>query len=70
MLYQFIDEAMSLIYIYGGAIVDYEKEVYFSEYCERCAYFKNGENEDPCDDCLNHPYNDDSHKPVRWEAKE
>lgn len=46
------------------------KEVYFNVYCEKCAYKDEKETEDPCDDCLNHPYNDDSHKPVRWEAKE
>ena len=46
------------------------KEVYFNVYCEKCAYKDEKETEDPCDDCLNHSYNDDSHKPVRWEAKE
>lgn len=45
------------------------KEVYFGEYCKTCKHEKLAENEDPCDECLNHPANAYSHKPVKWEEK-
>lgn len=40
------------------------KEVYFGEYCRKCKYYENSPSDDPCDDCLNEPSNEYSHKPV------
>lgn len=46
-----------------------DKEVYFDKYCPTCKYETNLEAESPCDECLAHPSNTDSHKPVYWEEK-
>ena len=48
---------------------DQKLEVYFDKYCKTCKYSKQNENKDPCDECLAVPMNDNSHKPVYWEAK-
>ncbi len=55
------------------------KEVYFSLYCHKCKWRdKMGDPEmtadgysenDKCHECLENPYNYDSHKPVNYEAK-
>lgn len=45
------------------------KEVYFSQYCSRCAHLERDGGDDPCDECLNNPSNTDSHKPVNFEEK-
>ena len=45
------------------------KEVYFGEYCKTCKHFGKMDCEKPCDECLNEPFNVDSHKPVRWEER-
>ena len=45
------------------------KEVYFGEFCPRCEFEKNAENEAPCDQCLEEPVNENSHKPVRFIEK-
>lgn len=49
------------------------KEVYFDQYCEKCAHF-NEKNEDPeltenesCHECLNEPARLYSHKPLNFE---
>lgn len=42
------------------------KEVYFDDYCKRCEYKNDPESSDICNDCLNHPYNYNTHKPVRF----
>ena len=44
-----------------------DKEVYFDIYCASCKHEKLKDHEDPCNDCLDHPTNTESHKPVRWE---
>ena len=44
-------------------------EVYFDKYCKTCKHCKLDENKDPCDECLAIPMNENSHKPVNWEAK-
>lgn len=41
-----------------------EKEVYYKDYCSKCKFKDIGEGEDPCNDCLNHPANLNSHKPT------
>ena len=47
-----------------------EKEVYFHEYCKTCEYLNKKMVADPCNDCLDHPYNIDSHKPVHWKERD
>lgn len=47
----------------------YEKEVRFDLYCEKCKYKGLKEKEEPCCECLEHPLNDASHKPVKFEGK-
>lgn len=50
--------------------MEYElKEVYFHEYCEKCAHKDVKDNEKPCSECLDEPVNLHSHKPVRFEEK-
>ena len=46
-----------------------DKEVYFGDYCKTCKHEPLTEDQTPCDDCLNNPINDDSHKSVNWEDK-
>lgn len=43
------------------------KEVYFDQYCEHCKHKKKDDMEEPCDACLDHAVNVDSHKPVYFE---
>ncbi len=43
------------------------KEVYFDTYCSKCKHLKKPETEEPCNECLNNPVNEWSHKPVRFE---
>lgn len=43
------------------------KEVYYKDYCKKCKHVKLKEYEDPCNDCLDHPYNYNSHKPIHFE---
>lgn len=48
--------------------MEYEyKEVYFHEYCKTCKYRDVSDVKDPCNECLDHPANLHSHKPVMWE---
>lgn len=47
-----------------------DKIVYFDEYCKTCKYEKTDESDDICNDCLDEPVNEDSHKPVNWKEKE
>lgn len=46
-----------------------QKEVYYDQYCRTCKNELKQENEEPCWTCLTYPSNEDSHKPVCWEAK-
>lgn len=41
-----------------------DKEVNFGDWCVKCAYYNLDESEDPCDECLNNPKNEYSHRPV------
>ncbi len=43
------------------------KEVYFHEYCEKCKHVNVFEKDEPCAECLNHGWNEDSHKPIKFE---
>lgn len=44
-----------------------DKIVDFKKYCETCKYKDLDEVKDPCNDCLDNPANEDSHKPLYWE---
>ena len=46
-----------------------QKEVYFSVYCPSCKYTDLHGDEHPCDECLDHSFNEHSHKPVKYEEK-
>lgn len=46
------------------------KLVNFYQYCKECKYKDIPENDDPCEDCLTNPVNEDSHKPVFFEEKD
>ena len=45
------------------------KLVDFEEYCKTCEYKDLEDNLDPCNECLEHPVNLYSHKPVKWKEK-
>lgn len=45
------------------------KEVKFDIYCRTCKHWEKEESEDPCWDCLDQGWNEDSHKPIKWEEK-
>jgi hypothetical protein len=44
-----------------------KKEVYFFQYCLKCKHYAEDEDEDPCNECLTYPSNEDSHKPINYE---
>ena len=46
-----------------------DKEVRFDKYCHRCKHRDVPEWEDPCDECLQYPSNEFSHKPVYFEER-
>ena len=46
-----------------------EKIVKFDEYCNRCAHKDVKETEDPCNECLNNPGNEDSHRPIYFKEE-
>ena len=43
-----------------------KKEVFYSEYCLRCEHYPKSDQEEPCDSCLEQPFNYDSHKPINF----
>lgn len=45
------------------------KIVWFGKYCHECKYESKKENEKPCDECLEFPANEDSHRPVEFVPK-
>ena len=45
------------------------KEVDFFKYGPRCVHRRLEETEDPCNDCLSIPMNEDSDKPVMFREK-
>ena len=47
-----------------------KKIVDFKNYCKTCKHKDVDEVKDPCNECLDNPVNDNSHKPVRYEKKE
>lgn len=48
---------------------DKYREVDFFKFCKECKYKEKTDTEDPCHECLGHPVNLYSNKPVKWEAK-
>ena len=42
------------------------KEVMYKDYCPKCIYAELEEVEDPCNECLNQGYNENSHKPIKF----
>lgn len=46
------------------------KEVRFDIYCEKCVNCEKSEAEDPCWDCLNQGWNEDTHRPIHFDEKE
>lgn len=46
------------------------KEVRFDTYCPLCKNYEKTEAEDPCFDCLNQGWNEDSHQPIYYEEAE
>lgn len=48
----------------------YDKEVYFDQYCKECKHKNLKESEEPCEECLEYPVNDASHKPIKFKEKE
>lgn len=48
--------------------VDAYKEVDFFTYCRKCRYSTTFEDEEPCEECLKHPVNLYSRKPVKFES--
>lgn len=45
------------------------REVDFNKYCKTCKHEDISEAEDPCNECLDEPYNEYTDKPVKWEEK-
>lgn len=46
------------------------KEVRFDIYCKDCKHFDKKETEEPCWRCMNQGWNEDSHRPIYYEAKD
>ncbi len=46
------------------------KEVRFDLYCKKCRYFDTQDYEEPCNECLENPAMQDSHKPMHFEEKD
>lgn len=45
------------------------REVNYEKYCEICKHLDCPESADPCFECLDHPLNYCTDRPVNWEAK-
>jgi len=46
------------------------KIVDFHKYCPKCQHWEKKESEDPCYDCLNQAWNEDTHRPISFKEKE
>lgn len=46
------------------------KEVYYYEYCVKCANYDKDAVDNRCDECLSEPVNLHTHKPVKFEEKD
>lgn len=45
------------------------KEVMYKDYCPKCIHKDVDEVEDPCNECLEQPFNWDSQKPIKFVDK-
>lgn len=43
-------------------------EVQFNKYCPKCVNWETDETQEPCNTCLEQPYNEDSCKPVSFKG--
>lgn len=50
--------------------LDSLREVYFCKYCDKCEHKNLKEHFDPCNECLAHPFNEDTHRPVFFKEKD
>lgn len=48
--------------------IDYQ-EVYFNMYCGTCVHKNKNEREDPCNECLEQPYVQNSHIPQNYKKE-
>lgn len=48
----------------------YEHTVEFAYYCPKCKHYDIPGYEEPCNECLEHPTNFETRKPVNYEEKE
>lgn len=46
------------------------KIVEFAEYCSQCKYSPLKQDEEPCNECLTNPVNEDSRKPIMFEYED
>lgn len=46
-----------------------DKEVYFDKYCSKCIHKDIPETDDPCNECLTQPSNENSHKPINFKEE-
>ena len=46
------------------------QEVNFDVYCEKCEHKEVKDTDDPCNECLDYPINQNSHKPVNYKSKD
>jgi len=46
------------------------KEVRFDIWCQTCKHRGTVETDDPCNECLGCPFNEDSTKPVFWKERQ
>lgn len=46
------------------------KEVYYDQYCPKCQHWDEDESTDACNECLNNPSNENSHKPTGFKPME
>ena len=53
----------------GLEITEGIKIVEFDKYCKTCKHKKLSEAESPCDECLEEPARQYSHKPAKYEEK-
>lgn len=45
------------------------KHVEFWNYCEKCEHRDKDQWEDPCDECLNYPAREYSHRPLNFKER-
>lgn len=47
-----------------------ERMVLFNVYCSKCKHYQVAEEDEPCRECLKHPTNIHSYKPINYEEGE